>query len=145
MKSQNENPVYSAFPHLARDDGRYLAEHINIFWNISPTGGVCDVEVVFIPRGGLIHRDDAGLTLWENYAAYVARWTEDLGNSCEGWMEPMGLTPAQIFGHLLRLGFADQAELIAGLREFGAIVEGEWARDMLSSFIDEEEVPVGRG
>lgn len=142
MRTQHENPVYAPYRHLIPRPGLYPADHANIFWNTDDAGRVREVEVVFIPRGGVIPLTPEGLKLWEAYAAYISRWSEDLGNSCDGWMQPDGLTPAQVFGHMLRLRFQDQEELVAALVEFTRIEGCDWARDMLSAFQDEEEMPV---
>jgi hypothetical protein len=107
MRTQNENPLYIAYQKLVPFGTRYPAEFVNIFWNVDEQGRVYDLEIVFVPRGGIIKRNAAGMLLWEQFSNYISRWSGDLGNSCDGWMQqPDGLTPAQVFGHLLRLCFS---------------------------------------
>lgn len=141
MRTQSENPIFKSHGDLIGPSGRYPPAHVNIFWNEREGGGaVSDLEIVFIPRGGFIPVTGGGLALWRGFSDYIARWNRDLGNACDGWLEPDGLTPAQIFGHLLRIGFASQDQLVAALREFSRIEGDAFAADMMSAFIDEEEV-----
>ena len=35
MKHESQNPVYPHFKHLLSYTGRYPAEHVDIFWNLT--------------------------------------------------------------------------------------------------------------
>jgi hypothetical protein len=129
MKLRSQNPVYPRFKHLLSSNGRYPAKHVDIFWNRDDDQRITDVEVVFIPRAAL--RDEE---LQAEYAQYNKRWTSDLGNSTEHWLEEHGYTPEDIFGHLLRHGFRSEKVTQVALREFAHIEECEWARLMLRGF-----------
>jgi hypothetical protein len=97
MKHESKNPVYSRFKHLLTRAGRYPAEHVDIFWNLTDNDAVKDVETVLIPSEAL--RDDK---LKAEYARYHNRW--------ESRLAVEGSTPEEIFGHLLQHGFASEAE-----------------------------------
>jgi hypothetical protein len=132
MHTQNQNPAYQRFAHLLPENGRYPARYIDIFWNRRADRKVYDVEVVFIPRGPaelLVLGEDR--EFWNAYATYNMRWSQDLGNSCNNWLEPDGDTPESIFGHLLVAGFVNETELRRAVEEFGSIEECSWAREML--------------
>lgn len=131
MKHESQNPVYPHFKHLLSHTGRYPAEHVDIFWNLTDDDPerVRDVEVVFFPREAL-HDEE----LKAKYDHYNRRWESDLGNSTPEWLEPGGYTPEDIFGHLLHYGFASDAETRGALEEFAHIEECEWARSMLRGF-----------
>jgi hypothetical protein len=135
MKNAHSNPLMKPFSNMLAEDGKYLAEHVDTFWNIERKDGnllVKDVETVFAPKERTKHPD-----LLNQYWNYYKRWSCDLGNSCDGWMEGE-LTPAIIFGDMLRSGFLNQNELVSALKEFSHIVECNWAREMLSGFEDRE-------
>jgi hypothetical protein len=124
MKHESKNPVYSRFKHLLTRAGRYPAEHVDIFWNLTDNYEVKDVEAVFVPSEAL--RDDK---LKAEYVRYNKRW--------ESHLPVEDSTPEEIFGHLLHHGFASEAETRSALEEFAHIEECDWARLMLRGFKDE--------
>ena len=85
MKHKSQNPVYPHFKHLLSHTGRYPAEHVDIFWNLTDDDPekVKDVEVVFFPREAL-HDEE----LKAKCDHYNRRWESDLGNSTPEWLEP---------------------------------------------------------
>jgi hypothetical protein len=132
MKTQNQNPLIKRHSHLLAEDGKYPAEHVDIFWNteLSNVGNLIkNVEVVFAPRPR--SREDAN-----DFSEYYKRWRYDLGNSCSDWLKEGGLTPAEIFGFMLWSGFLNRDEMVSALREFAHIVECDWARSMLWGYTE---------
>jgi hypothetical protein len=122
---------------MLAEDGKYPAEHVDVFWNHGLVNGhylIKDVEVVFAPKARASHPD-----LIERYVKHYKNWSHDYGNSMAGWLEN-DATPASVFGYMLRSGFLNAKELENALREFSHIVECNWAREMLSNFEDQESV-----
>jgi hypothetical protein len=117
MKNEHSNPLMKPFSFMLAEDGKYPAEHVDVFWNVERKDGnllVKEVEAVFAPKERAKHPD-----LLERYREYYGRWSCDLGNSCDGWTNGQ-LTPAIIFGDMLRSGFLDQNELVNALKGFQA-------------------------
>jgi len=134
MRHQKENPIFD--PAYLGTSGRYPAKHVDIFWNRAPDFSVCDVAVILAP-----HEARKNAEKWQTYQIWRKKWCASLGNSCDGWMEPNGTSPAEAFGVLLSCGFRDTLELQTALREFSMIEECDWAREMLKGFPVEEDAP----
>ncbi|KAA5605040.1 hypothetical protein F1188_13480 [Roseospira marina] len=135
MRHQTDNPVFD--PAYLGTSGRYPARHVEICWNRSENFLVKDVEVVLVPADA-----DKESTQWARFISWRKKWGGHLGNhSCDEWMEPTGVSPAEVFGVLLSSGFVDTLELQVALREFSAIEECDWAREMLNGFPVEEDAP----
>jgi len=134
MRRQNENPLFD--PAYLGKSGRYPARHVEILWNRAENFHVRDVEVALAP---LALREDAAR--WDRYIGWRKSWGGSLGNASEDWMEPNGMTPAEVFGVLLNSGFVDGLELQVALREFSGIEECDWAREMLNGLPVEEDAP----
>ena len=134
MRTEGQNPAYHHYRHLLAKSGRYPARYVDVFWNVAHDK-VCEVEVVFIPRGPA-GEPEPGKEFWAAFRAYIHRWAFDCGNSGGSgrWLKRNGLFPDGIFGHLLEWGFVDQTELHRALEEFAHIEECRWARRMLREF-----------
>jgi hypothetical protein len=135
MRYQKDNPIFD--PAYLGKNGRYPARHVDIFWNRADDFSVCDVAVILAPLDKRRRDPDA----WARYKIWHKKWAASLGNSCDGWMEPEGTSPAEAFGVLLSCGFRDVLEMQTALREFSMIEECDWAREMLKGFPVEEDAP----
>ncbi|WP_299439051.1 hypothetical protein [uncultured Rhodospira sp.] len=134
MRRQNENPAFD--PAYLGASGRYPSKHVEILWNRADNFLVRDVEVALVAPGTEEDRDT-----WDRYIAWRKHWAGHLGTTDEDWVDPGGMTPTQVFGTLLNSGFVDTLELQVALREFSAIEECAWAREMLEGFPVEEDAP----
>jgi hypothetical protein len=82
MKHESQNPVYSRFKHLLTRAGRYPAEHVDIFWNLTDNDAVKDVETVLIPSEAL--RDDKLKAEYESAAALCRLLERRIRPACRG-------------------------------------------------------------
>ena len=108
--------------------GRYPAKDVSIYWNQNDDGKVKGVEVVFRPKQ-LVPTpvDDAEFVVM--YRECVRQWDANLDLSER--------SPENVFGWLVKKGFANNAELKRALEEFAHIEKCRWAMEIVKGFRDE--------
>jgi len=134
MRNESTNPL---FDHkFLGETSLYPARHVEILWNRGEHFRIRDVEVALAP---IVALNDTAKS--ERYYAWRKKWASTMGNTSAEWMQPNGITPAEVFGVLLSCGFVDALEMKHAVREFSGIQECDWARDMLRGFPVEEDAP----
>jgi hypothetical protein len=70
LKNAHSNPLIEPFKNMLAEDGKYPAEHVDVFWNQETVNGHClikDVEIVFAPKAS-----SSDLDLWNRYRSLAS-------------------------------------------------------------------------